>query len=678
MHFFSRTKALALLSLINCWILLAPAALSHGGHGNEFSDKEKTGSSEVKIEAETAQRIGVKVSPVQKQSLKVEIVATGQIELLPNQKVEVTAPIKGKILQMLVQPGARIKAGQAVATMTSPELGDLRVAAQEKKSEAVASLQQAQADMQLAQDSYGKIQRIAKAEEAQALSQLAAAQSRLLTEQQLVKRGSIVQVAKTSYQRQQQISKAEISAAQIELNVALDRYQKDAELAAGGALPRRQVLESQAKLAEAQTALAKAKGQPGLLQAETELRKAETDLPLRELRDAEKQVAEAKGQLSKAVNQKSLVEADAQLRKSQSAVTAAQSRQNLSAATYNTRIAQLGNSDNQNGIITIKSAIDGIVADSDITTGQSVADAGAKLMTITNDQQVMATANIYEKDLGKVKLGQDARVKVGTEVFAGAISRIGTSVDGQSRVVPVQVALSNSSGSLKPGMFAELRLATDESTVPLLAVPSAAIIEAEGKKIVYVQNGDSYQPVTVTLGQAVGDLIEVKAGLFAGDKVVTQRAPQLYAQSLKAPAKADEHTTGAESKVASGLSIAGLRIPLNPLWLVIPGALAIGGGVWWLVKSKKRNQFDDEAAAVTIVQDDIVQNDADLVDFNEPLPNISEPIIEVATGTQNHAETPDSDIVTNDFKIELTSKLVPVPETTLYSLFQLTNNYRAK
>lgn len=589
MYVSSRTKALALLSLMNCWIFLAPAALSHSGHGNEFSDKEKNSSSEIKIDTETAQLLGIKVTPVKKQSLKVEIVATGQIELLPNQKVEVTAPIKGKILQLLVQPGSRVKAGQAVATMTSPELGDIRVAAQEKKSEAVASLQQAQADLQLAKDSYGKIQQIAKAEQEQALSQLAAAQSRLTREQQLVKKGSIVQVAKTNYQRQQQVSKAEIAAAQIEVNVATERYQKDTELAASGALPRRQVLESQAKLAEARTALAKAQGQTGLLQAETELRKAETDLPLRELRDAEKQVAEAKGQLSRAVNQKSLVEADAQLRKSQAAVTAAQNRQNLSAATYNTRIAQLGNSDNQNGIITIKSAIDGIVADRDITTGQSVADAGAKLMTITNDQQVMATANIYERDLAKVKLGQDAQVKVGAEVFTGSITRIGTAVDGQSRVVPVQVALNNS-GSLKAGMFAELRLGTDESTAPILAVPSAAVIETDGKKIVYVQNGSAYQPITVTLGQTVGDMVEVKSGLFIGDKVVTQRAPQLYAQSLKAPAKSDEHVN--EVKVVQNNSIAGLKIPFNPYWLMVPIGIAVGTGGWLFIK-KKRDQSDN-------------------------------------------------------------------------------------
>jgi membrane fusion protein, heavy metal efflux system len=596
------TKYITVLSLLSLWISFAPLAFAGAGHnhGNAFGGQEGGGSSEVTIDSETALRLGIKVAPVQKQKLPVEIVATGQLDLLPNQKVEVTSPIKGKVLQLLVQPGARVKAGQALATMTSPELGDLRVAAQEKKSEATASLQQAQAELQLAQENYRKVEQLVKADREQALSQLAVAQSRLSREQQLVKNGSLVQVAKTSYQRQQQISKAEIAAAQTEVNVATERYQQDLKLAAGGALPRRQVLESQAKLAEARSALAKAQSQPGLLQAETELRKAETELPLRELREAEKQVAEAKGQLNKALYQKSFIEAESQLRKAQSAVTAAENRQNLSAATYNTRMAQLGNIDNQNGIITIKSPIEGTVADRDITTGQSVADAGAKIMTITDDRQVMATANIYEKDLGRVKLGQEAKVKVGNEIFAGTINRIGTAVEGQSRVVPVQVAISNN-GTLKAGMFAELRLITDESTEPIVAVPTTAIVEADGKKLVYVQGSNAYQAVPVTLGQTIGDFVEVKTGLFVGDQVVVQRAMQLYAQSLKAPAHDHNHEHN-----EGGAKPAGGQLSFNPLYLLaIPGVVATGGSAWWVVKKRKKSQDGTIDVEVLAAEDDV-------------------------------------------------------------------------
>jgi membrane fusion protein, heavy metal efflux system len=598
-NFFA--KSIALLSLLSIWVSFSPAVFSHGGHshGNEFGGEVQAGSKEVTIDAATAQSLGIKAVPVQRQKLPVEIVATGQIELLPNQKVEITSPIKGKILQLLVQPGATVKAGQAVATMTSPELGDLRVSAQEKKNESTASLQQAQAELQFAQEGYRRIEQIAKADREQAQSQLATAQARLTREKQLVKSGALIQVAKTNYQRQQQISKAEISAAQYAVNFAAERYQVDLKSAADGIGTRRQALESQARLAEARAVLAKALNQPGLTQAESELRKAENDLPVRELREAEKQVAEAKGQLAKALNQKSLIEADSQLRKAKSAILAAQTRQSLSAATYNSRAAQLGNSDS-NGVITVKSPIDGTVADRDITAGQSVPEAGAKIMTVTNDRQVFATANIYERDLAKVKIGQEAKVKVGNETFTGTVSRIGSAIDSQSRVVPVQVALRNE-GNMKPDMFAELRLITEDVTEPIVAVPSAAIVEADDKKLVYVQNGTSYQPVAVELGQTIGDFVEVKSGLFVGDEVVTQRALQLYSQSLKAPAH--DHNHG-EAKATAPM---GSKMPFNLLWLTLPGVITAGGVAWWWFKrNKNQDQNDTSVFEAELLEAEIV------------------------------------------------------------------------
>ncbi len=319
--------------LLPLWILiLSTSASAHGGHGNEFGGQDGAKSTNVQIDGVTARQIGVQTVAAKKQSLNVEISATGQIELLPSQKVEVTAPVKGKLSQLLVQPGARVKAGQIVARMSSPELNELRASSLEKRSTALALLQQAQTDRNLAQQSYRKIVEIATAETNQARSQLTAAQARLTREQQLVKNGSVVRAAKNSYQRQQQIATAEISSARTELELAQERYQQDLELSKSGALPRRQVLESQSKLAAAQTQLIKAQSQPGVSQSETELRKAETDLPLRELRDAEKQVAEATGQLAKAMNQKSVVEAQAQLQRSISAVTAAENQLKLSDA----------------------------------------------------------------------------------------------------------------------------------------------------------------------------------------------------------------------------------------------------------------------------------------------------------------------------------------------------------
>jgi membrane fusion protein, heavy metal efflux system len=577
------------------WLLLPLSILTisssvsaHGGHGHEFGGQEGSKSTNVQIDGVTAQRIGVQTVAAKKQSLNVEIAATGQLELLPSQKVEVTAPIKGKLVQLLVLPGARVKAGQVLAMLSSPELNELRTSSLEKRSTAIALLQQAQTDRHLAQQSYSKIVEVATAETNQARSQLTAAQTRLAREQQLVKNGSVVRAVKNSYQRQQQIATAEISSAQTELELAQERYQKDLELSKSGALPRRQVLESQSKLATAQTQLIRATSQPGVSQSETELRKAETELPLRELRDAEKQVAEANGQLAKALNQKSVVEANAQVQKSTAAVTAAQTQLRLSDASYQGRLAQLGNRANAQGLVTITAPIDGTIADREITIGQSVADAGAKLMTITDDRQVLVTANIYERDLGRLKIGQQVSVKVpgaGDRVFFGQISRIGTAVDPQSRVVPVQATLDNRDGLLKAGTFAQIKLATSQTTTPVIVIPASAVVEANLEKLVYVKSGDGYQPTTVTLGQTVGDLVEVKAGLFAGDSVVSQRAPQLYAQSLKSK-PASEHGAAAKPDAANQTPVS--QIPAYLGWGLVPAAGILVGGAFWLGRRSNR------------------------------------------------------------------------------------------
>jgi membrane fusion protein, heavy metal efflux system len=50
---------------------------------------------------------------------------------------------------------------------------------------------------------------------------------------------------------------------------------------------------------------------------------------------------------------------------------------------------------------------------------------------------------------------------------------------------------------------------------------------------VFVQNGEAFEPVEVTVGRRAGDQVEIQSGLFEGDQVVVQGALQLYAQSLR-------------------------------------------------------------------------------------------------------------------------------------------------
>jgi cobalt-zinc-cadmium efflux system membrane fusion protein len=511
--------ASCLLPLASCLALLATSAnvLAHGGHGEEFqagSEATQVADS-IQVDAKTAKRLEIKVEPVTRQRLKVGIKTTGQIETLPNKKVEVTSPIsQATIVELLVEPGASVKVGQPVAVLAAPGLVELRVESQEKRAEAQADMQQAQADLKLAQQ---------------------------------------------NLERQRQIAASEIEQARTELHVAQEQYDRDLDLVRAGAIPRRTMLESQAHLAE------------------------------------------GKAQLAKATSRREVLEAEAQLKRAQSTVKVAQSHIRLSNATYQTRLQQLGTRANAKGLVTVTAPISGRIADREATLGQSFEDAGGKLMTIVNDSRVFATANIYEKDLDKIEQGQPVSVKVASlpnRTFTGQIARIGSAVEGETRVVPVQAELNNSSGQLKPGMFAQLQVLTDRTPTAILAVPTTAVIEANGKQIVYVQNGDAYQSVDVTLGQTSGDMVEVKSGLFDGDLVVTQRAPQLYAQSLRGGKAEKQGEQGRESALSPQSSV--------PWWLVISAGGAIASGAFWAGRRSKP-QLKPAAAATNDSSSNSVQ-----------------------------------------------------------------------
>lgn len=481
-----------------------PSVLAHGGHGDEFKGGSQAATGSIQVDAVTARRMGINVTLVRRQSLALSIKATGQIETAPNRKVEVTTPITGTVTQLLVQPGDSVRAGQPVAVLTSAEVAGLRVDAIQKRSEAEADLRKAEADLRLAQQNTA---------------------------------------------RQRQIASADLQQAQSQLAFAQEKYDRDRDLLKVGAIPRRQVLETETQLMEAKSIVAKSASRLDFLQAESDLQKAQSDLSL------------------------------------------ARSRIQLSDAGYKARLKQLGASTNANGTVTIKAPISGTVADREVTLGESGQDAGKSIMTILNDRSVLVAANVYEKDLDQIEVGQQVRVKVASltnRAFVGRISVIGSTVEGETRVVPVKAELDNPDGLLKPGMFAELNLLTGRSSAPVLAVSQAAIVETNDKKtVVFVQNGNAYQPAEVSLGQTSGDLVEIKSGLFDGDRVVTQRATQLYAQSLRGGAPKEVEQTETTTAAPTGGN------PQKWGLVFLGGAIAASifyAGTYW-AKYQSRKQF---------------------------------------------------------------------------------------
>ncbi len=179
--------------------------------------------------------------------------------------------------------------------------------------------------------------------------------------------------------------------------------------------------------------------------------------------------------------------------------------------------------------VDVSAPMSGVVDVVGVAIGSSV-EPTTVLFHIQDSSEVNIVARVYEEDLGKIRLGQTANVRLLSypgKNFAGKVTLIGPSLDPLSRTVEVWVALPNPDGLLKPNLFARVGVVLKQDAATL-AVPSAAIIEANGEKFVFVQQKGAFDRVEITTGMHDDQYTEVTDGLVPGDAVVTQGNRQVY------------------------------------------------------------------------------------------------------------------------------------------------------
>ncbi|MFZ5474227.1 MAG: efflux RND transporter periplasmic adaptor subunit, partial [Pseudomonadota bacterium] len=150
-------------------------------------------------------------------------------------------------------------------------------------------------------------------------------------------------------------------------------------------------------------------------------------------------------------------------------------------------------------------------------------------------------ANLFEKDLGRVKVGADAVVTVAAypdEAFRGKLTYIAAVVDKETRTVQARVEVANPDGRLKPEMFATAAIATNgtrgkEAKVKALVLPEEAVVLMQGQPTVFIEEHGGFEPRAVELGEKLRGRVVVKNGLAAGDKVVTAGTYALKARVMK-------------------------------------------------------------------------------------------------------------------------------------------------
>ena len=163
------------------------------------------------------------------------------------------------------------------------------------------------------------------------------------------------------------------------------------------------------------------------------------------------------------------------------------------------------------------------------------------IFTVADLSTLWIEANLFEKDLGRVKTGAEAVVTVDAypgESFQGKLTYIAAVVDKESRTVQARVEVANPGRRLKPEMFATASIHTNGTfgvagKAKALLLPQEAVVLMQGQPTAFVEEHGGFEPRAVELGEKLRDRVVIKNGLQAGERVVIAGTYALKARVLK-------------------------------------------------------------------------------------------------------------------------------------------------
>ena len=182
------------------------------------------------------------------------------------------------------------------------------------------------------------------------------------------------------------------------------------------------------------------------------------------------------------------------------------------------------------GVILSKSANVGDM----ITPFSSASDSKGAVVTMADMETLEVEADVSESSLSKVKVGQPAEIVLDAlpdTRFRGRISRMVPTVDRAKATVMTKVRFDALDPRVLPEMSAKVAFLTQEITAeqqkPLTAVSPDAIVQRDGRTVLFVVRGDRAVSVPVTPGTKLGDLTAITGEAKAGEKAVAKPAPDL-------------------------------------------------------------------------------------------------------------------------------------------------------
>ncbi|MEI6752606.1 MAG: efflux RND transporter periplasmic adaptor subunit [Paludibacter sp.] len=190
------------------------------------------------------------------------------------------------------------------------------------------------------------------------------------------------------------------------------------------------------------------------------------------------------------------------------------------------------NGGNTNGDYVVRSPISGFVVEKNANNNMSIrSDNSSNLFTISDLNNVWVIANVYESNIGKVHVNDEVEVNTlsyNDKVFHGKVDKIMNVLDPTNKVMKVRVVLPNPGYLLKPEMFANVKVSSQENKEALCVASSAVVFDhSQNYVLVYHTNAD-IRIVPVQVINTSDDRTFISGDVKPGDKVIASQTILIY------------------------------------------------------------------------------------------------------------------------------------------------------
>lgn len=187
--------------------------------------------------------------------------------------------------------------------------------------------------------------------------------------------------------------------------------------------------------------------------------------------------------------------------------------------------------------VAVRAPIAGTIIERHATTGE-ITKADEPLFVVADTSRVWVVGQVYEQNVGRVKVGTVVTLRLTAypdRTWKSVVSYVASVLDDRSRTLPVRVELDNPDGTLRPGLYGTLTLASDESGNLVPVVPESALQRVEDSDVAFIPGADpgEFHAVPVRVAGRDRGRAAIADGLKAGARIVVSGAFVLKSELLK-------------------------------------------------------------------------------------------------------------------------------------------------